>query len=251
MRNLRVLFVTQEFDEHNAGGSGVFARELTAALAALDVQVHVLTPGDSNQRQVRSPNLIVHRCKVIPRRFLRVPSFHWRVWRSAQDIIQAEGINLIHCNDTAAVTILRRLPCVATIHHPVRSELRLSTLFQMFINVPDALFEKIVVRRAQFILVPSHLVRDLIVAMESCAQSKIRIVYNGVGSIFFRSAAGTRQLRQDLKIQNDELFIFFPGGARAKRKGALDLMKALGGLEPHLKYRCIISGQSREAGWGN
>ena len=248
MKPHRILFITQEYSEHDAGGAGVFAQEITAALAMVGAEVHVLAPGTANRRVHVRDGLVVHHLKVIRKPLLLVPSFHWQVWRQAKRIVAREHIDTIHCNDSAGLMALRLRPTVATLHHPVRYELRLSTGLQTLINLPDVVFETIVLRRAQRITVPSHLVYELVGKMSQRAQAKTEVVSNGVGKGFLRAVSGKR-IRGELGVGADEVLLFFPGGARAKRKGGLDLIAALQKLDGNPHYRCMISGASREAGW--
>ncbi len=244
----RVLFVTQEYTEHNAGGAGVFARELTMALAQAGTVVHVMAPGAANSTVTLHKNLTIHYVKVIDKPLLHVPSLHWQIFRQARPIIKAQNINVIHSNNLAGITVMRLRPAVATIHHPIRSELRLSTLKQLFIMLPDAVLEVFMIRFARKISTPSHMVADLVAQMDKQAQAKTIVICNGVGPDFLRKVSGSA-LRKRLLPANRDVLLFFPGGGRAKRKGGLALLQALAKLDRKVKYHCIVSGQSREAGW--
>ena len=248
MKKHNILLITQEYAEHDAGGAGVSAREMAEALAALGVSVHVLAPGRQNRREVVRPNLTLHYRKVIYKPLLQVPSFHWQVLRQARRLVRDEQIDTIHSNNFAGLTAMYLRPTVATIHHPIRAELRLSTAKQFFIMLPDAVLEMFVIRFAAKLTTPSHMVADLVADMSKGAAAKTKVICNGVGEIFLKPVSG-RKLAGELRQRPRQLLLFFPGGARAKRKGGLTLLNALSKLDRQIDYRCIVSGHSREAGW--
>jgi glycosyltransferase involved in cell wall biosynthesis len=248
---LNLLFITQEYSDQSTGGAGVYAYELCKALAESGrVEVHALVPGTRSIRKQIEPGLTVHQRKTIFRPLLQVPLFYWQVWRQAPRIIAKEQIEVIHTNENAGITVLGRRPNVATIHHPIRAEGRFTTLWQRLIILPDIIMEKVIMRRAGHIVVPSHLAQDLLLEFMPALKAKLTLLPNGLDLRKFKPQAGAAaQLRKKFRLGAGTVLVFFPGGLRAKRKGALDVIAALQQLKDLPDYRVVISGKSRELGW--
>jgi glycosyltransferase involved in cell wall biosynthesis len=251
MKSPAVLYITQEFSDVSAGGAGVVAYELCEALAKhKQAVVHVLAPGHTTARTQLRPGLVLHTVRTIHRPLLHVPSFHMQVRRHAPRIIRAENIAVIHSNNNAGISVLRRLPNIATIHHPVAAEAHAAGRLQRLINLPDVFMERRLLRRAQRVLAPSHLVRDLLVKMQPSAAAKISVLSNGIDADRFRPHDAAH-IRRALGITDKQVLVFFPGGARAKRKGTLQFLTALTRLETRVPYHVVLSGTSREMGWND
>jgi glycosyltransferase involved in cell wall biosynthesis len=248
---LKILFITQEFSSEACGGAGVYAFELSNALAKSGcVDVHVIAPGVTSADSIIQEGLYLHTRKTIFRPLLQIPSFYFQVWRSAKKLIKENNITTIHCNNNAGILVLNLLPSITMIHHPVIKEQRFTTFNQKLTNLPDIVMDYIVMHKSSHLTVPSHLVRDLLVQMDKKLQSKITISQNGIDIEKFKPQ-NEGMLRTQLCIESNDIIIFFPGGARAKRKGALNLIHALQKINSKKSFKCVISGVSREAGWAH
>ena len=248
----RLLLVTQEYSAVSAGGAGEYAYELAGALAAGGIEVHLLAPGSASRREVAGPNLILHWRRVINWPLLRVPSFHWQVWRSTRRLIRQERIDTIHSNNNAGLMAAGR-PLHATVHHPIAAERPFVAWRQRLVNLPDQLFERLIIRRAVSLSVPSHLVADLLASRYPRHAAKVRVSLNGVNQALFRPGDSQARARlvQRYGFASDAVIALVPGGARARRKGALDLLAALQLVPAGKPYHLIVTGQVREAGWGD
>lgn len=245
----KILFVTQEFSSTHAGGAGVYAYELCKSIAENDLaEIHVIAPGPKTETRVICENLTVHLRKTIFKPLIAMPLFHLQVWLNASRIAKDQGIHSVHSNNCAGVTAYGRSPFLATIHHPVRNELASMTFLQRLISIPDVILERIVMNLAERILVPGHLVQEMLVRLSSDVEAKTIIVHHGVDVAQFYPHDES-VFRKHMGIADETVLIFFPGGARAKRKGGLNFVHALQKIPKTLDYRCIISGCSREISW--
>jgi len=125
---MRVLMLSWEYPPNVVGGLGKHVAEIVPALAARDVEVHLLTPRIGNAPSVEFyDNLIVHR---VDRPFAEYADFYGEAWhtngrieQAADEVIDRYGpFDLIHNHDWitsfAAVALKGRykLPLVATVH---------------------------------------------------------------------------------------------------------------------------------------
>lgn len=246
----RILFITQEYSAVSAGGVGVYAYELAKALSEAGAIVHVLAPGSSTRDELISPQLTIHWVKTVNRPLIHIPSFHLQVWRHARRIIRQHQLTTIHCNENAGITAIGYRPTVATIHHPIAAELSHNTFLQRLINYPDVMMEHVVVRFAPIITVPSHTVLQLFRERYSYAAQKVRVILNGIDLTRYRTDQISDVLKQ-YQLPAGRPVIFFPGGARAKRKGALAVVEALAAAQFKHNPIILVTGTSRETGWEN
>jgi glycosyltransferase involved in cell wall biosynthesis len=242
----KILLITQEYSEFSAGGAGVYAYELASALNAAGINIHVLAPGRNNSTEIISQNLVIQRVRTLGIPLLHIPSFYFKVLIKSHALIKTNGITSVHSNNNAGTLAFTKLPMIATIHHPIQDELKHLSLLQRLVFLPDVFFEKIVIKRSNTIVAVSNMVGDLL--KKNNADKKIVVIPNGVNTKMFKKINTSKKLRYKLGITDDEIIIFFPGGARSKRKGGLDLIKSIALLKSH-KFRCIVSGESRELGW--
>ncbi len=240
-----ILFITQEFSDSFSGGAGVYARELVKAIVALGVEVHVMTMGSKNSVERITSNFYIHTHRVINLPLLRVPTHHIQVYKKSKKIVKKYNISSIHSNNNAGAFSYKKVPLLSTIHHLASDEIKYASFFQRLIYYPDVFFEKLTKKRSSTIITVSRLVEKQLKSLYPL--KNIILVPDGVDlSLFKKLSAG--QLRKEMKISLTEILLFFPGGARARRKGALDLIMAFSGMSD-LNFKCIISGESRELGW--
>ncbi len=241
---MNILFVTQEFS--GSGGAGVYALEVVKQLSRKGVTVHVMT-SDTNCRRTSSSKIIIHKIPVINLPLLTIPLSHLQVWLKAKKIIKRYGISIVYSNNYAGAFVRTKLPLYATIHHPAKEEIKHSTKLQKLIYLPDVYFEKRILKKSKVIVTESHLVINML--RQYSPTSSYRLLQCGIDIDTFK-ARSTSTLRTNLGIDKTELIIFFPGGGRSKRKGALDLFAALSNLKDY-PFRCVVSGTigERDLGW--
>lgn len=250
MKKIKILFITQEFS-NTAGGAGVYAYELSRALAETNrAEVHVLAPGKDNDEHIVQKNLVLHTVKTINKPFLNIPSFHFQVYGRSREIIGTKGIDTIHSNQNAGLMALGLRPSIVVVHHPVVKEQEHTTLTQNFVNFPDVIMERIAMRRADIVSVDCRKIQEMILEFVPRLRDKIIIAPLGINtSTYFPHE--TIELRRSLNIDDKTKIIFFPGGARAKRKGTINLIRALMAIKSPENFVCVVSGSSREMGWNN
>ncbi len=232
-----ILIITQEFDYR--AGAGIYAYELALSLSRSGASVHIMCPGLRTEKEIIGSNITVHRHRVISGFFLRVPTHHIQVWRCSKKIIKLSGITIIHSNNYGGAFVRRgRALFVATIHHPAREELKNVIGLQKLIFRADILFEKITIKRARLIIADSHMVEYMLKRI--APNKKIFTLPCGIDLHVFKKQAHDT-VRKSLGIPRGVLILFCPGGARGKRKGTLDLFKALEGITTPA-YRCVVTG---------
>jgi len=207
--------------------------------------VHVMCLGSRTNAEMLGPNLTVHWHKVINLPLLRVPSHHLQVFMKSRKLAKRFNLTVVHSNNYAGAYAYKKLPLIATVHHPAYEEVKHASRLQKPIYRIDTYFERRVAKRADKIIVPSHLVAKLL-ANHSAYSEKITVLTNGIDLNLFKPVNSS--LRNNYIRDKNETLIFFPGGARAKRKGALDLFRALQRIDA--PYRCIVTGNMDiDIGW--
>ena len=241
---MNIMFVTLEFSA--SGGAGIYALEVVNQLSRGGVTVHVMT-SDINCNTKSTPNILIHKLRVINLPLVKIPLHHLQVWLKAGRIIKQNGISLVYSNNYAGAYVRSKVPFYATIHHPAKEEVKHSPTMQKIIYYPDIFFEQRVLKRARTIVVDSHLVRNMLRKLSP--SSSFALMPCGINLESF-SNNYSPNIRNSLGIDESELIIFFPGGARSKRKGALDLLNALSIIKD-FKFRCVVSGKigDRDLGW--
>lgn len=247
MKNLNILLITQEYSDISCGGSGIYAYELAKALAKFNINVHVLVPGEKTSKKRVDKNLTIHYFKTIQLPFVHMPTFYWQVWRNSKKLIKNQNISIIHSNNFIGYWTFSDLPMISTIHHSPISEIENFGYIQRMLNFIDIILEKKVIKKSQKIIVVSELIKKMLSQQYPYAKSKIIVIPDGIDPDRFKNVSKNK-IKKFLGIKN-ELVIFNPGGARAKRKGTKYLIKALEMLPNDINYKCIISGKSREIGW--
>ncbi len=243
----KLLLITQEYSKNNCGGAGVYAYELTNALSKKDWEVHVLAPGKNNKKEKINDNLYIHWQKTIFKPFLLMPSFYLSVKKNYKKIMEKEGIKIVHANGNTGYSISNDIPLISTIHHPVSFDNDNYGFVQKLVNKIDIHLEKKIFHKSKIIVSVSHLTADLL-QKKYGKSDKIKILGEGIDLEIFKPTKF--DLRKKYNINDDTALIFFPGGARAKRKGAEVAFKAFGKLKKDGNlFKCLISGKSREIGW--
>src|ERR1035437_849574 len=248
MNKLTILFSTIEISLKTQSGAGIYAAELVKSLSKNGVKVVVITPGTKDKREIINKNLIIYWIKVINKPLLRIPSFYINSYRHIQYIIDTEKIDIIHNNEYAGLTVLGRKPSITTIHHPAYKDFKNYSFINKILNVSDQIIEKYIVKKTSLIIPDSQLTYNLLTNTYPKIKSKLHIINVGVDTNRFIYNSNNK-IRKLYDIPSDNLVFFQPGGARSKRKGSIYLFKALGKLKNKYKFKCIISGESREINW--
>jgi len=248
MDKLKILLITSEFSDKSCGGAGVYAFELARALSKDDIKVHVITPNKETKKEILNNNLIVHWQKTIFKPFLRMPSFFNAIGKNYKKVIEKEKIDIIHSNECAGFLALGELPTLTIIHHPAFCEFSNFGLIQSIVNLVDVYMERKVLKKSDRIIAVSHLTKNLLISKNPNLEDKVDVVGAGVDLERFRKISNPT-VRDKYGIREDEILLFFPGGARGRRKGSEILFEALSKLREEYNFKCIITGESREIGW--
>ncbi len=219
---MRVFMLTWEYPPHVVGGLGRHVTELVPALAAEDVEVHVLTPrlyGGSGEDGW--PNLFVHRMDV-PRMheydFISfVTESNGVLEERAERLLQEVGRpDVLHAHDwlvaRAAVALKHRfhLPLVATIHATERGRGRgtLSGENAQAINGT----EWWLTYEAWRMICVSHYMSRQVQEYFACPAGKIDVIPNGVDASRFQALEGVdlRDFRRGY-AEPEEKIVFHVG----------------------------------------
>jgi len=105
-------------------------------------------------------------------------------------------------------------------------------------------------KKSDRIIAVSHLTENLLISKNPNLKDKVDFVSVGVDLERFRKIPNPT-IREKYGIREDEVLLFFPGGARARRKGGEIFFEALSRLREEYNFKCIITGigESREIGW--
>lgn len=248
MNKITVLFITIEFSFKTQSGAGIYSTELVKSLCNNEVKVVVVAPGVEDKKVIINKNLVIYWVKVVDRHVVRIPSFYFKIYRYIQNIIDKEEIDIIHNNEYAGPTILGRKPTVTTIHHPAYKDFKNYSFLNKIENICYQIIEKYILKKTDLIISDSHLIYELLRNSSPKLKNKLHIINVGVDTNRFIYNSSNK-IREMYNIPSDNLFFFQPGGARSKRKGSLYLLEALGKLKNKYKFKCIISGNSREINW--
>ncbi len=248
MNKITILFLTIEISFKTQSGAGIYAAELVRSLSKCGIKVIVIAPGVINKRDVINKNLIIYWIKVINKPLLRIPSFYINSFLHIQRIIDAEDIDIIHNNEYAGLAVLGRKPSITTIHHPAYKDFKNYSIINKILNISDQIIERYIVNKTSLIILDSHLTYDLLLKTYTKIKTKLHIINVGVDTNRFLYNSNNN-IRKLYNIPSDHLVFFQSGGARSKRKGSIYLFKALGKLKNKYKFKCIVSGVSREVNW--
>ncbi len=249
MNKITVLFITIEISLKTKSGAGIYAAELVKSLSNNGGKVVVVAPGTEDKREIINKNLVVYWVKVINKPLLRIPSFYINSYRCIQHIINNEKIDIIHNNEYAGFAILGRKPSLTTIHHPAYKDFKNYSFLNKIFNIVDQIIEKYILKKTNLIISDSHSTYMLLINSDHKLKNKLHIINVGVDTNKFIYDSNNK-IRKLYNIPSDNLVFFQPGGARSKRKGSLYLFEALSKLKNKCKFKCIISGNSREINWG-
>ncbi|MGH2470513.1 MAG: glycosyltransferase family 4 protein, partial [Chloroflexota bacterium] len=249
---MKVLLISTEFSREYCGGAGVYAYELSRGLAGAGVHVHVMAPAAATWDEELCPNLTVHWLRAIAQPGLLVPTFLYQARRRQRQLIAREEIDLIHANAPGAACFAwPGVPLVATVHHPTFIEFRFLRRGQSWLYLADLVMERRMLATADCLVTDSQLTADMLRRRFPRLAARLSTVSAGVDVERFGgpAAAGeAEQTRRAFGVGDRELLLLLPGGARAKRKGAEVFFAAL--HERPLEVVCLVTGASRDLGWG-
>ncbi len=234
---MRILMLSNEYPPNVVGGLGKHVEALVPALAACDVEVHLVTQRDREgaPKEVIAPNLTVYRVDVPPGN-VGAPLSDTQAanWELAQfsDMLgpQVGGFDLIHVHDWlvafAGIRLkhLWRIPLLATIHASERGRHQgeLYTELSRAINeVEDELCME-----AWRVIVTSYYMAHEIVAYFGEPYDKIDVVPNAVSVAAFDAYDGNDLRAFRRRYVADDEFLVFHVGRIVYEKGLHILVEA-------------------------
>lgn len=186
---MRVLMLSWEYPPYVVGGLGQHVADLVPALAALGVEVHLVTPDwRKGEFTVEPAGVHVHRVPVQPGDgdiMAQATAVNRSLDTAAQQIVVAQGpMDVIHAHDWlvsfAAASLKQRfkVPLIATIHATEygRSQGRLDSLLSRAINAA----EWQLAYEAWQVIVCSNFMATEVIESLAVPPDKIGVVPNGV-----------------------------------------------------------------------
>jgi glycogen(starch) synthase len=233
---MRILMLSWEYPPHIVGGLGQHVADLAPALAALGVDVHVVTPlWKTSDVFADAPDVTVHRVSVnlgdgdIMDQALRV---NQQLEREARQVMEAHpGFELIHAHDWlvsfAGIALKRAfgLPLLATVHATEfgRTQGRLDSPLSRAINEQEwrLVFE------AWRVVVCSNFMATELIGNLGVPADKVDVISNGVRADRFNSLKGVdhRLLRAKFALPHEQ--IVFNLGRMVREKGLHVLVEAM------------------------
>lgn len=199
LKMVNICFIGLEYATNEACGAGVYAWNLTKAIADLGHNVHVITWGSIKIKERN--NLHIHvppvnhsifpqlLCKLLY--LFSIPFLLLKIKKTSQ------GIDLIHVNaqffsalicafSTCLIPYLAAIPKVLTLHHSnyyeylIDRRQSLTKNTRLFVRRFSTIVESIVVKKYDSIITVSEFTRKSLIETYALDQRKISVVFNGV-----------------------------------------------------------------------
>lgn len=246
---LKILLITLDFPPKSYGGVGIYAGEL-ARILAQNNEVHVIAPATKTTTEKLQESLYIHWQKSSFLTFLKLPTFLLQVRKNIDNIIKKYNIQVLHSNDVEGCLQLKKLPSVVTIQHLAKFNFSKISIIQNIRNFPYIFMEKIAIRNASRIITTSHSNKRDLLEHYKGIKEKIIIINIPIDYKRFKNK-DNKKIKENYNLEKEDLIFLCPGLARQERKGGTYLVKALQKLNKELRYKCLITGKSREGKWGN
>lgn len=242
---MNILLICLDYPPESNGGSAEYAKNI-ALLLSEDNQLHIITTG-IKEETVQNGNIYIHRYKNIYIPFIKLPYFLFKIKKALKELICRYNIDVIHLVDVEGCFFADILPTVTSIHHLARHNFSNFSLVRNIKNLPYPLMEKIVIKRAQYILTDSELTQKELLKFYPQAKEKSDVFRCPI----YHADQEYINLRSKYKL-SDEVYIFLlPGILREQRKGGEYLIEALIKVNKKKNFICIFTGKSREGNWEN
>ena len=234
---MRILMLSNEYPPNIVGGLGRHVEALAPALAACDVEVHLVTyrGQEGEPKEVVAPNLIVYRVNT-PEGNVGAPlsdtqAANWELVQFSEMLgPQVGGFDLIHVHDWlvafAGIRLkhLWRIPLLATIHASERGRHQgelYSELSRAINDVEDELCQE-----AWRVIVTSYYMAHEIVTYFGEPYDKIDVVPNAVSVAAFDAYDGNDLRAFRRRYVADDEFLVFHVGRIVYEKGLHILVEA-------------------------
>lgn len=244
---LRILIISDEFIQKSCGGAGVYISELSKALSRFNLELHLLVPSSKNIDTIKN-NFYFHEVHVSNKMGFKALSWRNKMPKKIKNIIKEYNINILHYNTLNCAMIKEKLPIITTIHHPIMAEFFDINFIEKIFGLLNVYFEMILLKKSNRIISVSPMTKKLLLEQNYKLKNRIFLISEGVDTDRFKPR--DFKIKKIYNIKKNELVLFFPGGVRAKRKGAETAFKAFKKLKSNnVEFKCIISGKNREFGW--
>ena len=236
---MRVLMLTWEYPPNLVGGQGRHVSELAPALAALGVEVHVVTPdlcGGAAEEEV-APNATVHRVALPDMRhnghgFMAVvQESNSRLEAKARELhLRLGGFDLIHAHEwsvaysAVALENATQVPLVVTIHATERGRGQGSLAGAEALAIDEA--EGWLTSEAWRVITVSRFMATEIDRYFSIPRDKIDVIHNGVALPAAASLPGDERRDFRRRFACDDEQIVFSVGRLVYEKGLHVLIDA-------------------------
>jgi glycogen(starch) synthase len=252
---MRVLMLTWEYPPNITGGLGKHVYALSNALAAANVEVHIVTMGEPESAERNTvKDLHVYRAAAFnpqPRDLItNVLQTNLEMVERAIQVIDSLGdFDIIHAHDWlvafAAKTLKHayRLPLIATIHATEYGRNSgLHNELQRYISD----IEWMLTFEAWKVVCCSRYMRGELQHVFQIPEDKLRIIPNGVEPLEFRSSVDVEKFKRNYAAWNERVVFFV--GRHVREKGVGILIEAIPrviGAYSNVKF--IIAGRGPES----
>lgn len=252
---MRVLMLTWEYPPNVTGGLGKHVYALSNALAADDIETHVVTMGDpSSSESNATHNLYVYRTVAFnpqPRDLITnvLQTNLEMVERSIQVMDSVGDFDIIHAHDWlvafAAKTLKHayKVPLVATIHATEYGRnCGLHNELQKYIS--DV--EWMLTFEAWKAICCSRYMKGELQHIFQTPEDKLRIIPNGVEPLEFKSSVDVEKFKRNYAAWNERVVFFV--GRHVREKGVGTLIEAIPRvLSAYPEVKFIIAGRGPES----
>lgn len=247
---MRILMLSWEFPPRVVGGLAQHVYDLSAALATLGEEVHVITcsaPGSPQYELVNGVH--VHRFHTYdvssPHFVTWVAQFNIAMLEKALSLLnEIERVYIIHAHDWLVAYAARalkhalRLPLIATIH---ATEYGRNGGLHNDIQRHISDVEWWLTYEAWKIICCSHYMKNEVRQVFNLPEDKIEVIYNGVNPARF--AVHTMRVTRDYYAAPNEQIVFYVGRL-VREKGVQVLLEAAPQiLARHPQAKFIIAGK--------
>jgi len=232
---MRICFISFEYPPFVFGGAGVYAKRITKELTSFGHEIHVITPSFLEKTSLSEKNLFLHYLPIIHNRFLKAPSFWFRLANEYKEIRKSfGGFDILHSNSTSDFSLTRsqvKEPRVITVHHLAKLVARQVSPLQRLLDLSGEtgllpLIEKEIVTRADGIIAVSNFTQESLASVYGVNRAKITVIPNGVDATeYVFNEEETQGVKTSLKIGNHFSFLFV-GRINDKRKGLSNLLQS-------------------------
>ncbi|MFN8471417.1 MAG: glycosyltransferase family 4 protein [Anaerolineae bacterium] len=220
---MRILMLSAEYPPNMVGGLGKHVESLSHALAALGIEVVLVTPRDRGGVPEETPaeGLTVYRIEISPGRtgslLSDTEAMNGELLRAAEEIIARTGpVDLIHAHDWLVASVAKQLkhlwhaPLLVTIHATERGRYQGELPSELSRKINE--IEDDLIKEAWRVIVTSYFMAHELVAFFGTSNDKLDVIPNAVSTAPYDclSRPELTEFRRQFAA-DDETIVFYVG----------------------------------------